>query len=104
MRRKYQVLGDHCKGLARPYESILRTHINFGFELGKSEQSAVLRSHAATFNFSFDRFGGTPREAIGYYRGLAEAGVQYFIVSIRGDDPNILQALAEQVVPEIVSV
>lgn len=104
VRRKYEVLREHCKAFSRPYESILRTHFSLGFELGKSEQSSMRRSYAATFDFSFDRFVGSTREAVGYYRGLADAGVQYFIVSIRGDDPNVLEALAEQVVPEIVGV
>jgi len=46
VRRKYGVLREHCQAFGRPYESILRTHFNLGFELGKSEQSPMVRSHA----------------------------------------------------------
>lgn len=100
--RKYEALREHCRAFNRPYESILRTYVNFGLELGEGEPSSVLRSHVAAFDFSFDRFVGTPRDAVEYYRALAGAGVQYFIASIRGDDPNVLRLLAEEVVPEVV--
>jgi len=102
VRRKYEALHEHCRAFNRPYESVLRTYVNFGLELGETESSSVLRSHVAAFDFSFDRFVGTPRDAVAYYRALAGAGVQYFIASIRGEDPNVLRLLAEEVVPEVV--
>ena len=102
VRRKYEALRDHCTAVNRPYESVLRTYVNFGLELGQSVSSSVLRSRVAAFDFSFERFVGTPGDAVAYYRALADAGVQYFIVSIRGDDPKVLRLLAEHVVAEVM--
>lgn len=96
-----EALQEHCRAFNRPYESILRTYVNFGFELDETKSSSVLRSHVAAFDFSFDRFVGTLGDAVAYYRALADAEVQYFIVSIRGDDPKVLRLLAEHVVPEV---
>ena len=101
VRRKCEALRGYCEASNRPYESILRTHLTIGLELGENKPSAVLRSYIAAFDLSFDRFVGTPGDAVAYYRGLADAGVQYFITNIGGEDPNTLRLLAEQVVPEL---
>ncbi len=101
VRRKSEVIHDYCKASNRPYESILRTYLSIGLELGEYKSSSILRGYVGAFDLSFDRFVGTPGDAVQYYRGLADAGVQYFIANIGGEDPNILRLLAEQVVPEL---
>ena len=43
----------------------------------------------------------TVPEAIAYYNGLVEAGLNYFIASVWGADIETLQLLAERVIPEL---
>lgn len=99
VRRKHEVLRSHCKEIGRPYGSILRTHVNFMLKLNKDEAASVVRDRAAAFDFDFDRFTGTPGDAVAYYRALVEAGVRYFITSVA--DAETLRLLAEEVVPEV---
>ena len=96
MRRKHEVLRSHCEKICRPPESILRTHVNFMMKLGKDESASVVRDRAEAFDF--DRFTGTPEDAVAYYRALV--GVRYFITSVA--DAETLRLLAEEVVPEVV--
>jgi alkanesulfonate monooxygenase SsuD/methylene tetrahydromethanopterin reductase-like flavin-dependent oxidoreductase (luciferase family) len=77
VRRKLEVLRRHCDAIGRSYDEILRSHI------------------------SFPVVTGTGDEAIDYYLGLAEAGIQYFIVAIRPDDPETFRLLAERVMPTV---
>jgi alkanesulfonate monooxygenase SsuD/methylene tetrahydromethanopterin reductase-like flavin-dependent oxidoreductase (luciferase family) len=99
-RRKYGALRRHCEAIGRPYDSILRTHVNFMLELKETGAASLVRDRAAAFDFDFDRFVGTSADAVEYYRALADAGVRYFIVSVRGT--KTLRLLAEKVVPEAV--
>jgi alkanesulfonate monooxygenase SsuD/methylene tetrahydromethanopterin reductase-like flavin-dependent oxidoreductase (luciferase family) len=100
MRRKHEVLRSHCEKIGRPPESILRTHVNFMMKLGKDESASVVRERAVAFDFDFDRFTGTPEDAVVYYRVLVGVGVRYFITSVA--DAETLRLLAEDVVPEVV--
>ena len=100
MRRKHEVLRSHCEKIGRPPESILRTHVNFMMKLGKDESASVVRDRAVAFDFDFDRFTGTPEDAVAYYRVLVGVGVRYFITSVA--DAETLRLLAEDVVPEVV--
>lgn len=99
-RRKYAVLREHCEVLGRPFDSILRTHVNLAMKLGDTGTTSLVRDRASAFDFEFDRFIGTPRDAISYYRALADAGTQYFIASV--SDAGTLKLLAEKVIPEVV--
>lgn len=101
VRRKSEVIHDYCKASDRPYGSILTTYLSIGLELGENKSNRVLRGYVPAFDLDFDRFVGTPGGAAAYYRGLADAGVRYFIVNIGGEDPGTLRMLAEQVVPEL---
>jgi alkanesulfonate monooxygenase SsuD/methylene tetrahydromethanopterin reductase-like flavin-dependent oxidoreductase (luciferase family) len=100
MRRKHEVLRRHCEEMGRPLESILRTHVNFMLKLGKKETTSVVRDRAVAFDFDFDRFVGTPEDAIAYYRALVEVGARYFITSVA--NTQTLKLLAEEVMPEVV--
>ena len=99
VRRKHEHLHRHCEALGRPYEHVLKTHVNFMLKLGKGESKAVVRDHARAFDFDFDRFVGTPADAVAYYRALVDAGARYFIVSVA--DAETLRLLAEEVVPRL---
>ncbi len=69
-------------------------------KLGKNESTSVVRDRAVAFDFDFDRFIGSPEDAVAYYRALVEVGARYFIASVA--DARTLQLLAEEVVPEVV--
>jgi hypothetical protein len=46
---------------------------------------------------------GTPEDAIAYYQGLAEAGIQYFIPTILGLDVETVELLANRAIPAVVA-
>jgi hypothetical protein len=68
-------------------------------ELRQTGTASLVRDRAAAFNF--DRFVGTPNNAISYYRALADAGMHYFIASV--SDTQTLRLLAEEVMPEVAN-
>ncbi len=43
----------------------------------------------------------TPERAIAHFQELADAGVQYFLVSINVDDTETLRLFTEEVVPAV---
>ena len=103
--RKYAVLKDHCDALGRPYESILRTHMTLFLILAETP-AAVEAKRAEVAPMLSDLLGDsiiamTPDEAIAYYRRLVEAGVQYFIPAVSGNDEETLHLLAQEVVPAV---
>ena len=99
VRRKHEVLRSHCEEIGRPPDSVLKTHVNFMMKLGEDETASVVRDRAVAFDFDFDRFIGTPEDAVAYYRALVNVGVRYFIASVA--DAKTRRLLAEQVVPEV---
>jgi F420-dependent oxidoreductase-like protein len=80
VRDKLAVLREHCDRLGRPYDEIERT-VLAGLNLDEEEPSAVV-----------DRFGG-----------LAEAGAQHIIFSVRGvgADPTRLERIAAEILPQL---
>jgi len=44
---------------------------------------------------------GTPAQAVVYYRALIDAGMQYFIAFVFGNDLETPQLLMEQVAPKL---
>jgi hypothetical protein len=67
-------------------------------ELRQTGAASLVRDRAA---FNFDRFVGTPNDAISYYRALADAGMHYFIASV--SDTQTLRLLAKEVMPEVAN-
>lgn len=102
VRHKYDVLRDHCAALGRPYEAILRTHVSFGLRLRTTGGRGWERRSDPLLGFAFDRLVGRPDDAIAYFRELAAAGVQYFIVHV-GSDTETLRLLASEVVPAVAN-
>lgn len=81
IRRKLEVLGDHCDSLDRDYDEIQRTSLGT-IELGPEH--------------------GSIADVIAHCRELAEAGIQQAIFNI----PNVhetatLERLAKEVIPEV---
>jgi alkanesulfonate monooxygenase SsuD/methylene tetrahydromethanopterin reductase-like flavin-dependent oxidoreductase (luciferase family) len=100
VRRKYGLLEGHCQALGRPLGGILRTHVSFALKLDELEPGRMERIYDDAFDFEFERLIGPPPEAVAYFRSLAQAGVQYFIVGV-GEDAEMLRLLAERVIPEL---
>jgi alkanesulfonate monooxygenase SsuD/methylene tetrahydromethanopterin reductase-like flavin-dependent oxidoreductase (luciferase family) len=107
VRRKLDVLDQHCAGLRRPPESVLRSHITYPLMLSSTRARVEARVDAipsATKAFiQTSLFAGTPDDAITYYRALAGAGIQYFIPTILGLDEETVELLADRVVPAVVT-
>jgi alkanesulfonate monooxygenase SsuD/methylene tetrahydromethanopterin reductase-like flavin-dependent oxidoreductase (luciferase family) len=107
VRRKLDVLDQHCAALGRPPESVLRSHITYPLILSSTRARVEARidaiPSATKALIQTSLFAGTPDDAISYYRGLAEAGIQYFIPTILGLDEETLELLADRVVPAVVT-
>jgi len=106
VRRKLEALRRHCQARARPYESVLRSHFSSGLLLARTPDALRAKLGALPAESSLyraARFAGTPDEAIAYFHDLVDAGMRYFLVSIRDGDPESLRLLAERVVPALAS-
>jgi alkanesulfonate monooxygenase SsuD/methylene tetrahydromethanopterin reductase-like flavin-dependent oxidoreductase (luciferase family) len=103
--RKFAALRDHCAALARPDDSVLRSHWA-GPVVGAPTPDAVRakldRLPAPLLAlFRTSAIAGTPTEVRDAYRALVAAGMQYCIAVIVGDDRETLHLLAEQVIPAL---
>ena len=109
--RKLWALRGHCETLGRPYETILRTYMTGWLILAPDEASLRDKvSHYVPEGLE-QRFSGawsgfaqafTPEQAVDYYRRLAAAGIQYFVIQTTdAADAETLRLLAEQVAPEV---
>ena len=107
VRRKLNVLAQHCAALGRPPESLLRSHITFPLILGETRARVEARvdaiPSATKALIQTSLFAGTPDDAITYYRALAGAGIQYFIPTILGFDEETVELLADRVIPAVVA-
>ena len=103
--RKYDVLRLHCEARGRPYESVLRIYLTLPLVLAETYSALKAKLSSAPQSwltrFQSSTFAGTLDEAIAQYRALANAGVQYFIVSMFRHDIETLQFLAQQIVPAV---
>jgi alkanesulfonate monooxygenase SsuD/methylene tetrahydromethanopterin reductase-like flavin-dependent oxidoreductase (luciferase family) len=105
VRRKHEVLRRHCEALGRDYDAILRSYIDF---LMLAETPDAARAKVAALPPGTREYLGTPHplgmtptEAIGYFRGLVSAGVQYFLMMLGSGDVETLRLLGEQVMPAV---
>jgi alkanesulfonate monooxygenase SsuD/methylene tetrahydromethanopterin reductase-like flavin-dependent oxidoreductase (luciferase family) len=103
--RKYAVLRQHCEAEARPYESVLRSHLTMPLILAETHEALQAKlddlPQGYLKMFASSMIAGTPQEIITAYCALASAGVQYFISSFFRHDTETLQLFAEQVMPAV---
>ncbi len=79
VRGKFAVLREHCERVGRPYEEIERTVLT-----------------------SVDLDAESPSQVVERFGGLAEAGAQHVIFSVRGiADPSRLERIGSEVVPQL---
>ncbi|MGI8475388.1 MAG: hypothetical protein ACR2OO_03325, partial [Thermomicrobiales bacterium] len=111
VRRKLDALRRHCADLNRPEDEVLRTHFTLYLILAPTEREAAAKLAALDPSRSTSpgaRRSGrsailacTPERAIGYYRAMAAAGIQYFVVQLDGADLETITLLAEAVAPGV---
>jgi alkanesulfonate monooxygenase SsuD/methylene tetrahydromethanopterin reductase-like flavin-dependent oxidoreductase (luciferase family) len=104
VKRKYESLRRHCDQVGRPYESVLRTHYSPLLTLAEDHVSLQHKRAAARIpdaSLRQELVFATPAEAIEHYQALADAGVQYFLVSINFADEETVRLFAEEVVPAV---
>ena len=103
--RKYDVLRSHCEAEARPYDSVLRSHLTFPLVLAETHEALRAKLDRLPQGwlkmFGSSLIAGVPQEVITSYQALASAGVQYFICSFFHQDVETLQLFAEQVMPTV---
>lgn len=103
VQRKYEALRHHCRALGRPYDAILRSYYTPLVVLAATQTALRSKLNGIRPNprEHFVPLLGTPREAIAHYQALVDAGVQYFLVAVQGNDTETVRLLAEQVMPEV---
>jgi alkanesulfonate monooxygenase SsuD/methylene tetrahydromethanopterin reductase-like flavin-dependent oxidoreductase (luciferase family) len=105
VRRKYNVLREHCAAVGRPYASVLRTFHVVPVLLADSvtaleaKRERVPRELLALAGPA--ALVGTPEQAVERLRPLVAAGCQYFTLAVL--EPDTLRLLAERVVPAVTS-
>lgn len=88
IRRKLDVLRDHCQSLGRPYEEIEKTTLD-------------------TVRITRDGRNGTqsPSQLIDTFAKLAELGIDQAIFNMPNvADPEVFDILATQIVPEVTKI
>jgi len=104
VERKYAALRRRCEETGRPYESVLRTHYTPLLTLAEDEASLQAKRAAARIpdaSLRQELVFATPGQAVGHYQALADAGVQYFLVSVNYEDVETVRLFAEDVVPAV---
>jgi alkanesulfonate monooxygenase SsuD/methylene tetrahydromethanopterin reductase-like flavin-dependent oxidoreductase (luciferase family) len=104
VRRKCTALRRHCEAIGRPYESVLRSHYTPLLVLARTH-AALERKKSSTRipdpQLRTVPLFATPAEAIAHFQALVDAGMQYFLAQIGGEDAETLQLFADEVIPAI---
>jgi alkanesulfonate monooxygenase SsuD/methylene tetrahydromethanopterin reductase-like flavin-dependent oxidoreductase (luciferase family) len=104
VRRKLAILRGYCEAIGRPYESIVRSHLQNMVVLAPTVERAQRKQETLS---AFYRERGnvmvrTPRQVVEHYRPLLGAGVQYLIaVLVAHDDIETVELLTSRVLPEL---
>jgi alkanesulfonate monooxygenase SsuD/methylene tetrahydromethanopterin reductase-like flavin-dependent oxidoreductase (luciferase family) len=105
VRRKYQVLQDHCQSAGRDARAILHSYLTMPFFLGKTPEIIARKKQALPAEvqklFQSSIVALSPQDAITYFQTLIEAGVQYFIVGVGLRDRDTLELLQTEVLPTL---
>jgi alkanesulfonate monooxygenase SsuD/methylene tetrahydromethanopterin reductase-like flavin-dependent oxidoreductase (luciferase family) len=104
VRRKYEVLRGYCAEIGRPYDAILRTHYTPLLTLAETPGELESKRGRARIPDAALRtvpVFATVEDAIAHYQGLIDAGAQYFLATINGQDTQTAELLAGQVWPAL---
>jgi alkanesulfonate monooxygenase SsuD/methylene tetrahydromethanopterin reductase-like flavin-dependent oxidoreductase (luciferase family) len=104
VRRKYEVLRGHCAAEGRPFDDILRSYYTPLLVLAESEAELAAKRATARIPDAALRtvpLFATVGQAVAHYQGLIDAGVQYFLATVGGQDQQTTELLATQVMPAL---
>jgi hypothetical protein len=90
--------------VGRPYEAILRSHWTPLVTLAPSHEQLERKREAARIpdaKLITQPLFATPDEAIAHYSRLVDAGAEYFLATVNGQDQETVDLLAELVVPAL---
>lgn len=106
-RHKLGVLREHCDSLGRPYEDILRSHFTSWVIVAETDEEAkrkLDRYYPDGLNEEqqITRIWGSPERVAAYYREVADAGMEYFVVQVLdATDHETFRLLATEVAPRV---
>lgn len=104
VQRKCGALRRHCEAIGRPYDSVLRSHYTPLLVLAATH-AALERKQSVTRipdpQLRTVPLFATPAEAIAHFQALVDAGIQYILAQIGGEDDETMHLFAEQVIPAI---
>jgi alkanesulfonate monooxygenase SsuD/methylene tetrahydromethanopterin reductase-like flavin-dependent oxidoreductase (luciferase family) len=104
VRRKSELLRQHCERIGRPFESILRSHYTPLLTLAETA-SALERKRAAAripdAGLHTVPVFATVDDAVAHYQALVDAGMQYFLATVNGRDTETVELLAQQLMPAL---
>jgi len=106
IRRKCDVLRDHCRTFGRPYESVLRSYIVWAIVTSRAEEIETKVRDVAphlTLRAREGMFAGTAQEMVGYCQNLVEAGMRYIILAVDVDDHETAELVGTQVIPRFAT-
>jgi alkanesulfonate monooxygenase SsuD/methylene tetrahydromethanopterin reductase-like flavin-dependent oxidoreductase (luciferase family) len=112
-RQKLAMLERDCADAGRAPASVLRTSIGGILFLAETEDAAraklaklpawVITGRPGLPGLEELVFAGTPANAITHFRGLIDAGFQYFICRVFESDPETLQLFGQHVMPAVAA-
>jgi alkanesulfonate monooxygenase SsuD/methylene tetrahydromethanopterin reductase-like flavin-dependent oxidoreductase (luciferase family) len=99
-------LTRHCRVFGRSPASVLRTHTTYPLVIAATAANVAekIERHVPPWVRELARdtiVAGTPSEVIAHYERLIQAGLQYFIAFVYGNDLETVRLLAEAVIPEV---
>jgi hypothetical protein len=108
VRRKLAALRRHCDDLGRDDDAILRTQVAVPVVLAETRAALAAKLDAIPGHirdgYASSLVAGTPDELVAHYRALADAGLNYFMAGVYGDDRETVRLLARGVVPQLASL
>ena len=107
VKHKNSVLDRYCTEVGRDPRTVLRTHFTSWLMLASTESAARAKlAHYYPQGINeeqrFSRVVGTPAQVAAYYQGLADAGMEYFVVqTLDAADIETIELLAREVIPAV---
>jgi F420-dependent oxidoreductase-like protein len=98
VRRKYEILRQHCEAEGRDYQDIERTNLT---DLLLASDEVSLKRKREKYSVPEDHWGLvlTVDQAVDRLESYRQAGVQLFICSVHQNDRESLELLAGEVMP-----
>jgi alkanesulfonate monooxygenase SsuD/methylene tetrahydromethanopterin reductase-like flavin-dependent oxidoreductase (luciferase family) len=104
VRRKCEVLRQHCEAIGRPVESILRSHYTPLLVLAGTQADLARKKASIAVpdaNLRTAPLFATVEDAVTHYQALVDAGMQYFLASVDGQDTQTLDLIAQHLLPAL---